>query len=312
MRQSTLLLIGLGLAAFAPLKISAQNFPPEDPAIAEMSGNRPAAFDEEFKQPSRIRDILSIDNSLSASYELTRFGFGESSDNGSPAYIDTDNGYLRGAKDMLSLMRSFAGARDLYAAISYQYEQGRAGYSYDGSGLPLSYPASRFGSPQQASTGESIYELALRLGKGFEAGNAWMFTPYLTGGYRYWQRGMNDGASGGFGESYRNGFLGGGEMVQCAPMDRVVLTADASASAMIRPSMYSAPYFFYMQGGPMVDASAEIDYRFWRGLHVVAGFDYSHLSYRQSQVIAVGSANYMEPESITNAASWSVGLRQTF
>ncbi len=317
MRRLALFLLEAWLVAGAAVGASAQGFPSEDPAL---------------DAPSRIGDILAVDNSLSVSYELTRFDYGEPSNDcifvgacpSTAKYLDLETGYRRGGKAALSYMGSLLGAGgDWYARASYRFIQGAAAYS--GYGLPEPLPPAGLSSSLVSATSDdSVYDLSLRLGKGFSAGESWMFTPYVLGGYHHWLRKLDAGTSSSFDQIFSNGYIGGGEMVQVAALDRLVLTADASAAAQFRSSLaaepsasyqalgYASRYIFDMEGGPLVDAGAEIDYRLWRKLHVFAGFDWSHASYRQSQIIAVGAGDYMQPESITTMASWSVGLRQSF
>ncbi len=265
-----------------------------------------------------IPDILAVDNSMSGSYDLARLNYGEPSglsalpgySNSTPnesKYSDTEYGYLNGAGVAISYMadESLWGVpiRDIYARASYRWAYGMT--AYNGSTEP---PGS---VPIQTTDEADVQEVDARLGKGFEAAPSWLLTPYVGGGFHLWERKSGYGTP--WEEDYKDGYLGAGQMIQYAPASRFVVTGNALIGAMINPSMqYNQPGYLPVDhglgGGPVIKAGAEIDWRFWRRSHFFAGFDYEHFSYIGSPI----SFGAMEPQSHTNDAVWSAGLRQSF
>jgi hypothetical protein len=288
----------------------------------------PRAFGQEAGAAgSGIRAIDAVDNSIGAAFDEAHFNYGELNQGGAYVpgegkYLDSESGYLGGGKVTASYLGEVGDyIRNFYSNVTFDIVSGRPYYNgHTFAGQPISMP-----------TKATIDNLAVEIGAGFEAGKSAMITPYVAGGYHEWIRGSNDPATGDYMETYRNGFLGAGAMLQYAIGSRLVATAQGSFSETLWPSMDSAfdetfdssfcqanPGYcqvdsFRLGSRPLEMAGLDLDYRLTGALHFFAGADYSHFSYGESPVVNDPiEGGLLEPHSLTDLLIWSSGLRWSF
>jgi hypothetical protein len=262
--------------------------------------------------PSRAQagqdGIRAVDNSVSAAYDYLHVFYAEPSDGGIAASnYDTEDGALSdGAMVAASAMRSFGSWQDLYAQASFSRATGRL--PYDGH---IQFPFFSITAPFQGTSSARINDWGLRLGKGVEAGERWLWTPYLAYGYHAWARTLPGNAlATGYAENYSHHALQFGTRVQYAPAASVVLTADGRFGTTLAPhiSVPSQQFSQRLGAAPIIDLEAEADYAFHGHFHVFMGWRYSRYGYGQSGV----EAGQLEPASTTELMSCLAGLRFSF
>ncbi len=173
-----------------------------------------------FSVPSTI---TQSNNQISIQFAATDFINYKETVYGSP--FDTEKGWVPGAGVSLSLMQNWL-VDNLYFNARFDWEKGKTDYvgAYQG------YP---FGTLVSTS-GATVYDYDLRLGKGFAPQPDIMATPYLGGGYHEWDRMVNAG------ENYSHFYAGGGLLVQWSFMSRFVLAVDGFAGRTIDPQIQVA------------------------------------------------------------------------
>lgn len=280
---------------------------------------------------SGIRAIDAVDNSIGAAVDDARFGYGELNQGaayspGEGKYLDSESGYLKGAKVTASYMGDVGDyIQNFYSQVAYDFVYGYPYYNgYTQGGTPVQ-------GPSQAN----IANLAVKMGRSFEAGKSSMITPYIIGGYHQWVRGLSYGTDNGYTETYRDGFAGAGAMLQYAIGARLVATAQGSFSETLWPTMDTnndETYYpsvcqanpglcqvdsFRLGSRPLEMAGFELDYHLAGALHFFVGGDYSHFSYGASPWVSDPlmeqlGYEFMEPHSLTDMLFWSAGLRWSF
>ena len=258
-----------------------------------------------------MRAILSVNNSLSLFYPVSRLNYGEPSNAdalypdrslGAP-YYDTENGWLHGVGGAITGMDS---EEKLYIHGSYQLVTG-----------PVSYVGA-CGSPGnlsacQGTSDARIGDGAFRLGKGFIAGEHVMLTPYAELGYHFWQRNLGPQQPQ---ENYQHHTWSVGGMLQYAPFAPhtsgmgTVITADLSVGKIydsrinVPGELANAP----LGQKPIIQMGVDIDWLLTSALSFFTGFHYTYFSYGQSPVQNAA----MEPISYTQFYTLSAGARLSF
>ncbi|MDA8384573.1 MAG: hypothetical protein M0037_16240 [Betaproteobacteria bacterium] len=269
--------------------------------------------------------LIEANNAVEASYALSEVHYGEMR-NG--AYLDTENGALRGGELGLSWMgalrmpvrvhRHAGVVRGFYLHVAYRETAG--GLHYDGALQTL-----------QGQVLESLHNTSrarfkdgiFRLGQGFVPSAQVLLTPYLELGLHEWDRTLS--GEWGYQETYRNAFYGLGVRVQYAAGARWILSgavaAGRTADARITVDMARAGLGqTTMRLGPAPYYRAEIgaDVALGRRLHAFAKLAYSRFEYgASSQGWLYSGTTYLamvmvEPSSTTAIASCALGLRYTY
>ena len=253
-------------------------------------------------------DILAVNNSVSVAYQSMYLNYGEPS-NGqlSDAYLDTERGVVSrgGFAVALSGMQSSDLVSNLYFQASFSRVTGYVTYSGHLNNPPVY-------TPVIDTTGEQINDWGLRVGKGFAAGERFLFTPYLAGGYHTWSRTLGIGTAGMYTENYDHYTLQFGNMIQYNPFTHLVLTADGQFGTTLSPhiSVPSAQLDSKLGTALAFGFGFDIDYALWRKFHSFLGYRYSRFSYMQSGPNVTGTA--LEPISSTDTSSYLAGLRYSF
>lgn len=167
-------------------------------------------------------------------------------------------------------------------------------------------------TPTSAQSLAMTKELDLKVGKGFASGAEWMFTPYLSGGRRYWKRELLPGTPNGFDETFDFHYLGVGNMIQYSPWASWVFTADGMIAKTVKPTI-NVPVagldHAVLGSAPLVTLRLEADYQAAARLHLFAGLEYTDFSFGQT---AVQSSGFLETGSRTQLRSFEAGLRYSF
>lgn len=129
---------------------------------------------------------------------------------------DVENGMIPGFKISASENFNLFNVNNLYASLSYRNESGTVQYEQ----------GSSYTTSQHA--GDVINA---KLGKTFFINSRVAITPYIFGGYRWWNRNIPNGTASP--ENYHNGYVGLGGMLQYAATKRVVLSVNGGFGEVI-------------------------------------------------------------------------------
>ena len=225
---------------------------------------------------------------------------------------DIESGWMPGFQVKYSLMVDyFSSLPNLYFAVNYDYSNGNLHYQ----GFLLSP-----GTPPSQTTDSAVTNRVVgRLGMGFPLAQSWMLTPYLAGGYQNWDRNLQ-GTHGGT-EKYSAGLVGAGLMLQYAPIQQLVLSANAQGLAVIGGGMTPS-------GTPLQDRlgtasfgssgqeriSLDADYRLNSSWHVYGGLNFTHFNYTGGALNSplAQFLDYTEPPSSTNLFGMQLGVAYGF
>jgi hypothetical protein len=255
---------------------------------------------------AKADDIIRANNQFSVDFAAVNFGYKETGPGGAP--LDSESASSApGVSATISLMQDW-GLRNLYFMARYTYFNGNT--AYDGSLM-----GGTFGSFKNTD-GAVINDVDVRLGKGFGFGSSVMLTPYLGVGWHEWGRNL-PGASG-YHEDYSDGYVGGGLLVQAAPIDRLVISANGLGGTTFDPSMTASDNggvhlpplsAFNLGSRPIYMAGLSADYAITTLLHVNAGIEWTDFTYGRSQVQPPG---LLEPNSSTHDLTFRVGVGIAF
>lgn len=264
---------------------------------AARAGARPFEADDDDANPS----ILSVNRTLGLGYLTDRLYYLEPDGAGTTGsdYLDYEKGAQKGARVTGSYMTP---GNHWYLQAQWSGSEGRVGYT----GHLLASPLTPVTGTSRATTQEA----QLKAGKGFELGDHFMLTPYLGGGWRYWVRELGVGTSGDYNESYDLLFGMVGGMLQCSPVDRVVVAAEGGIGRTFHASI-NVPKFGLdhapLGSKPVVKAGADLDLRVTAYLHLFASVDYTHFQFGPSPVY--GPLGVYEPYSKTTIYDGAAGIR---
>jgi hypothetical protein len=266
-------------------------------------------------------DILDVNNQICVQFAATDFRYKETGDPARETYgkLDTEAGWVPGVGVELALMRNWI-VTNLYFDARYTYLNGKTDY-VGGLQQPIVVmqgSGNDYGSVKQKN-GAVVNDLDFRIGKGFEVQSNLMVTPYLGVGYHDWDRKVNGG------EEYTNGYVGGGLLVQWAPVAGAVLSAhgmagttfgshidvgagygiDGAVMASRNDGAFSAPL-----GDSMIwKAGLSGDYALTRNIHLNAGVEWTTFRYGES---ALYNVDWFEPDSFTLNTTVKAGIGYSF
>lgn len=257
-------------------------------------------------------DIMAVDRSVSASYMLSYFYYNEPSANsGVPVpsdYLDYEEGTLKGGK----LQAQWMTDSEIYLEGEWAGAEGQIPYT------GYFYTVAPFTAiPAKLTSRATTQEYQFKLGKGFNAAERWMLTPYLSFGGRHWTRVVGMGTQSPFNESYNHYFFLFGGRAQWNPWARFVGTVDVGFGSTFRASITDPPDGFNgtkLGSSAIVKAGLDLDGRITDALHIFYGFDFTYFTYGQSAAVYSPSigANVFEPDSYTRVLNSNFGLRYSF
>ncbi len=192
-----------------------------------------------------------------------------------------------------------------YLALGYSSTSGTTNYTggvMSGSGTY---------TPLSAISGARTSDYYARVGTTFIPGDHTMVTPYLEYGNHTWDRNVGQSTSFGYAETYTHDYAGAGMLLQFAPVDKLVLTADLFMGTMLNASISAASLGTQSMTDPnmLTRIGVGLDYRLWHDIHLTLGFDQVQYSYSGS---AVSSTGFLEPPSNTTLQVTSIGLAYGF
>jgi hypothetical protein len=264
-------------------------------------------------------DILIANNQVIAQFVTTNFAYKETGDPARDSYgtLDTEKNWVPGAGVSLSLMRNWI-VSNLYFNAQYSYLNGKTDYT--GSNVYFAdIPVTGVYGSVHARDGAIVNDVDFRVGKGFSLQPNLMVTPYVGAGYHDWQRKVNGG------EGYSNGYVGGGLLVQWAPISGVVLSGHGlvggtvgshidvgsfGVSGAVRTAGFGGITGFSgaLGNSTIYRVGLSGDYALTRNIHVSAGVEWVDFKYGESAVYD----HYYEPNSSTQNTTVKVGIGYAF
>ena len=262
-------------------------------------------------QPSPIlgwvSPILATNNQISLdvigqNMDYLEYGNGRQTQLGP---LDSERGWQPGLQLTGSVMRDLGPITNVYLMGQFTWAKGNNNYVGGGyiPGTPVTFPYGYFHNTSGAET----RDFELRLGKGFDVGQDWMFTPYFGVGYRVWDRYAVDNH-----ETYEHGYTGGGLLIQWAPTNQWVISANGLVGSTFDPQMTAsnANYFTFTLGSKLMwKAGLSTDYALTPQWHLNAGFDYTHFNYGISNT---SPNNLLEPDSRSGIWTVKAGVGYSF
>ncbi len=230
-------------------------------------------------------------------------GYGGYEENIEPQ--DTESGALLGfeggASALMPTMLGAYGWPDLYAGVSYGFSAGL--WRYHGNLQNAQQ------TPYDASEDGYANTVIVRLGLGRPLTQTVELIPYAAGGYQNWYR--NIGGTGGYGEYYQTGLIGGGLKLDVAATPYLVVSAAAEGFAVTGGSISVPAQDFSAGFGTSAEerVSLDADYRLSDAWHAFAGLGVTHYGYTGSKPDAAGG---YEPLSTTLQVNSIFGLAYGF
>lgn len=263
-----------------------------------------------------VNPIIATNSQVGISFVDTQSNYSE--DIKSPSGADVENGMLPGFKLQASDNFNLFGIHNWYASTSYRHDSGQVQYA-EGSSFTSS-----------THVGNMI---RAKLGKTFFLNSDMAVTPYVFGGYRWWDRTVPNGVAAP--EYYSNGYVGLGGMFQIAATKRLVLSANAGygevigagVTGMVNPQLTElyhglpSKVSFNLASRPYYTFGLGANYRINKRLHLFVNADYTDFMYGGSQVNAYpvttwwgahGVDTLREPSSQTSQMSVGIGLGYSF
>jgi opacity protein-like surface antigen len=255
--------------------------------------------------PLWVNPILVANNQISLDAIGQNIDYLETDAARSP--LDSERGWQPGLQITGSAMGTLGVFTNLYVMGQFTWAKGNTRYVG-------SLQGGTYGDITQQD-GAETKDFDFRLGKGFEVGQNWMFTPYFGAGYHVWDRNL-PGASG-YHEKYDHSYAGGGLLIQWAPSAQWVLSANGLVGSTLSPQMATSlnggaaitPFTYNLGESVIWKAGFSADYALTTQWHLNAGFDYTHFRYGISGAAPDGS---LEPDSKTSIWTVKAGLGYSF
>ncbi len=253
-----------------------------------------------------VNPILSANNETGLAATGTLMNYQERL----PSPADIESGGMPGFAAKYSLMGDyFSSLPNLYFAVNYQFNSGNIAY----------HGALQNGTPLESSDSATTNRVLARLGMGLPLSQSWMFTPYMAGGYQNWYRNLQ--GPHGYTETYSAGLVGVGLMLQYAPTQQLVLSANAQGLAVIDGGMTPSGNPFQDRLGRASFGSSgqervilDADYRLNSSWHIYGGLNFTHFNYTGGALNSplAQFLDYTEPPSSTNLFGMQLGVAYGF
>lgn len=211
---------------------------------------------------------------------------------------DTETGFVPGFALKASATPSILGF-PLYAALSYSDSGARMNY--------------KWGSVRTLDNA-SFYRIGGSLGTPIYFGRDVALVPYVTGGYRHWNRDLE--GAGGYNEVYSNEYAGLGVKGYYAFNRRFLIGANLNVNAIVGGQVvgYGADGLDTTLTAPFGVSTEEsiglsADYRINQAVGLYGDLGYTHLNYTGGWV---KGTPFGEPPSQTNQVGIGAGVRVYF
>ena len=247
-----------------------------------------------------MQEIKVSNNQLSIQLMTLNMDYAEKDDAG--VLLDTEKGPVSGTTLIYTSMRSRA---NVYFQGQYSRNDGKTNYV----GGLIGPPPTPYGSIVTTSVA-TVTNYSIRLGKGFEAGNnylytnASMLTPDIELGRQEWYRGVNAG------ETYYHNAYGIGLLWQMSSSgSSLVMSVNGLAGRTFGAYIDVSGYFSGALGNStLYKGGINFDYALNKVLHLNGGVEYVRYSYGKSDVYS----GYLEPDSTTSILFYKAGIGISF
>lgn len=247
-----------------------------------------------------MQEIKVSNNQLGIQLMTLNMDYAEKDDAG--VLLDTEKGPISGTTLIFTSMRTRA---NVYFQGQYNRNDGKTNYV----GGLIGPPPTPYGSIVTTSVA-TITNYSIRLGKGFEAGNnylythATMLTPYIELGRQEWYRGVNAG------ETYYHNAYGIGLLWQMSSSgSSLVMSVNGLAGRTFGAYIDVTGYFSGALGNStLYKGGINLDYALSKVLHLNGGVDYVRYNYGKSDVYS----GYLEPDSTTSMLIYKAGIGIAF
>jgi len=254
--------------------------------------------------PAWVSPILYVNNQISLDVIGQNIDYLETF---GATRLDSERGWQPGLQLTGSAMGDLGPITNAYVMGQFTWARGNTNYVG-------SYQGGNYGDLTQTN-GSETKDFDFRLGKGFDVGQNLMFTPYFGAGYHVWDRNIT--GPGGYHEQYEHGYTGGGLLIQWAPTNQWVISANGLVGSTFSPQMTASfnggapvnPYTFDLGSKLIWKTGLSVDYAWTPQLHLNAGFDYTHFNYGISNVSPDG---LLEPDSRSGIWTVKAGVGYSF
>lgn len=259
------------------------------------------------------QDVIKSNNQLSVSVSdrqinYTEIGGGQF--NTPVGILDSESGQMSGIQLSFSAMgEKDYGTAHQYIKLAISHSEDML--TYTGASL-VSISGRGYGS-LTGTHYDTIENVDLAYGIGFDVSNNLMVSPMIEAGYRSWLRTINSD------EFYTHRYYAAGLLVQYSPIDRLVFSAAASSGQTYAANIDVTPiagiggFSGALGSAPLQKFSLSVDYGFMEHFHGHAGVDVTHFSYGISDTYKVSNGYVMwEPNSITIETVINIGLGYAF
>ena len=247
--------------------------------------------------------INDVNNQVAVYFLSTNFDYKEYSGG---ELLDKETDWVSGGAVSASLMRNWI-VDNFYLYGQFSMNSGETKYTgqsfLNGTG---------YGSVVDKSDAD-VWDLDLRVGKGFQLQQNFMVTPYLGLGWHEWDRGVNAG------ETYSHSYVGAGLLVQFSPIDRFVVSASGLIGKTYNSEIDIAGRLGFkddLGNSTIYKLGLEGDYALTRNLHLKAGVEYVDFDYGKSGVhefiVNGNKIGVLEPDSETSNLTVKAGVGYTF
>ena len=254
--------------------------------------------------PQWVNPILVANNQISVDAVGHHFDYHETT--AAFPVLDSEKGWLPGVQVTGSAMGNLGTITNVYAMGQFTWIKGTTDYWAAG------------GPVTSNRDGAEVKDFDFRLGKGFDVGTSWMFTPYFGAGYHVWDRDLsNQFGPFGYHEKYEHGYAGAGLLIQWAPSNQLVLSATGLVGSTFDPKMTTSfnggaailPWTYGLGSSVIYKAGVAADYAITRQWHANVGVDYVNFRYGASAFAPDGT---FEPDSRTSNWTVKAGLGYSF
>ena len=254
--------------------------------------------------PASINPILSANRGVGFGYFGQQSNYAETIPG---AAADVQNGWTNGLFINGSDNFHLFGIHHWYSALSFHYANGN-----------VRYRMGKYGE----SAGQTTKTVEAKFGKTFFLNPRMAATPYIFGGYHWWNRSVTHSVADP--ENYTNGFVGVGGMFQYAPIQHLVLSADAGIGEVVGAGVHgyhllgtNTNVAFSLSGRPYYTVGARANYFFLKHWSLYGGLNYTYYGYGASRPVNLTAGAYQitglqEPSSQTSQFSVDTGLRYTW
>ncbi len=216
---------------------------------------------------------------------------------------DNETGRISGINISASSLGNFFTVPLVYEHLGFSNSFGNFNYTDSAAGV-------------NTTDNTQIFSASARIGKAFLLNSRTMLIPYLSYGYRKWDRNIASTSSvTGYQEIYSYNDLGLGLLADYTPVSNLVVKGRVQYAEMLSNSMdaNNLPGYpsmtFSLGNRPVIAIGLGLDYAVYGPLHLTAGIKYVKTYFGKSVINEAGS---YEPSSMTENIVYNAGLAYSF